>query len=44
MKRLCEDERFTQAKSYFLFKTLGELKHEVFENWELFDGEMASLF
>ena len=39
MKRLCEDERFKQAKSYFLFKTLDELKQEVFENWELFDGK-----
>ena len=44
MKRLCEDERFTQAKSYFLFKTIDELKQEVFENWELFDGEMVNLF
>lgn len=44
MKRLREDERFTQAKSYFLFKTMDELKQEVFENWELFDGEKVNLF
>ena len=44
MKRLCEDERFTQAKSYFLFKTLDELKHNVFEDWGLFNGEMVNLF
>lgn len=44
MKRLCEDERFNHAKSYFLFKTLDELKQEVFENWEVFDGEKVNLF
>ena len=45
MKRLLEDERFTEnAKPHFLFKTLDELKQEVFEDWELFDGEKTNLF
>lgn len=45
MKRLCMDERFTDdAKPHFLFKTLQELKLEVFEGWELFDGEKTNLF
>lgn len=45
IKRLMEDERFTEnAKPHFLFKTLDELKQEVFEDWELFDGEKTSLF
>lgn len=44
MKRLCEDERFVQAKSYFLFKTLEEIKQQVFEGWGLFDGEKVNLF
>ena len=40
-----EDERFTEnAKPHFLFKTLDELKQEVFEDWELFDGEKTNLF
>ncbi|MET3536743.1 hypothetical protein [Chryseobacterium limigenitum] len=45
MKRLLEDERFThEAKPHFLFKTLDELKREVFEDWELFDGTQVKLF
>lgn len=45
MKRLMDDERFTEkAKPHFLFKTLDELKQEVFEDWVLFDGEKSSLF
>ncbi|HCQ14361.1 MAG TPA: hypothetical protein DIU01_14070 [Flavobacterium sp.] len=44
IKRLFEDERFAFAKEYFLFKTLDELKENVFEGWELFDGEKIKLF
>lgn len=44
MKRLCEDERFTNAKEHFLFTTSEELKHNVFENRELFDGKKTNLF
>lgn len=44
MKRLRDDERFTQAKLYFLFKTLDELKENVFEGWELFNMEWKGLF
>lgn len=44
MKRLNVDERFAEAKFHFLFKSLEELKQEVFENWELFDGEKTSLY
>lgn len=44
MKRLQEDERFKKSKPYFLFKTLEELKANVFEGWRLFGGEKQSLF
>ncbi len=44
MKRLQEDERFKNSKSYFLFKTLEEVKENVFEEWWLFDGEKVRLF
>lgn len=44
MKRLCEDERFAFAKDYFLFKTLNEVKENLFEGWELFDGTVRTLF
>lgn len=43
-KRLFEDERFTFAKEYFLFKTLDEIKENVFEGWELFDGAETTMF
>ncbi|HBI00507.1 MAG TPA: hypothetical protein DDY18_02670 [Flavobacterium sp.] len=33
MKRLCEDERFAFVKEYFLFKTLGEVKDNVYDGW-----------
>lgn len=33
MKRLHEDSRFKNSKSYFLFKTLKEVKVNVFEEW-----------
>ncbi len=39
MKRLFEDERFVSAKEYFLFKSLEEMKENVFEGWWLFDRE-----
>ena len=44
IKRLFEDERFAFAKNYFLFKTLEQLKENVFEGWELTDGEKVKLF
>lgn len=44
IKRLNEDGRFAFAKDYFLFKTLDEVKENVFEEWELFDGEKVNLF
>lgn len=44
IKRLFEDERFAFAKEYFLFKTIDELKENVFEGWKLFDGEKMKLF
>jgi hypothetical protein len=44
IKRLFEDERFAFAKEYFLFKTLDEVKENVIEGWELFDGEKVKLF
>lgn len=44
MKRLCEDEHFAFAKEYFLFKTLDEVKENVFDGWWLFDGERTKLF
>ncbi len=31
MKRLCEDEHFAFAKEYFLFKTLDEVKENLFD-------------
>lgn len=44
MKRLYEDKRFVSAKDYFLFKSLEEIKENVFEGWWLFDGEKKELF
>lgn len=44
MKRLFGDERFASAKEYFLFKTLDEIKENVFEGWCLFDGTVVKLF
>lgn len=44
MKRLCEDEHFSFAKEYFLFKTLDEVKENMFEGWLLFDGIVVKLF
>ena len=44
MKRLQEDERFKKSKPYFLFKTLEEVKMNIFEGWRLFGGEMVGLF
>ena len=44
MKRLNEDTRFTEAKRHYLFKTIGEVRENVFDRWELFDGEKTSLF
>ncbi len=44
MKRLQEDEHFKKSKSYFLFKTLEQVKINIFEGWLLFGGEMVGLF
>lgn len=44
MKRLCEDERFAFVKEYFLFKTLDEVKGNVFEAWRLFDRTATTMF
>ncbi|MCQ4142572.1 hypothetical protein [Chryseobacterium sp. EO14] len=44
MKRLSEDEGFTGAKEFFLFKSLEELKNEEFFEWQLFDGTKTGLF
>ncbi len=44
MKKLEEDKRFADAKAYFLFKSLEEVKQNVVENWELFDGEKTELY
>jgi hypothetical protein len=44
MKRLHEDARFKKSKPYFLFKTLEEVKVNVFEGWWLFDGDKVGLF
>lgn len=44
MKRLNEDERFRDARAHFLFKSLEEVKENVFEGWWLFDGEKVNLF
>ena len=44
MKRLQEDERFKKSKPYFLFKTLEEVKIDVFKDWLLFGGEKVGLF
>lgn len=44
IKRLFEDERFAFAKEYFLFKTLDELKENVFEGWKLFDGTVTTIY
>ncbi len=44
MKRLQEDERFKKSKPYFLFKTLEEMKADIFEDWWLFGGEKVGLF
>ena len=44
MKRLNEDGRFSEAKHHFLFKTIHNVRENVFEEWELFDGEIVQLF
>lgn len=44
MKRLCEDERFAFAKEYFLFKTLDEIKENVYDGWWLMDGGKMTMF
>ena len=44
MKRLNEDARFSEAKLHFLFKTIQEVRKNVFEEWQLFDGELVTLF
>lgn len=44
MKRLLEDPNFKDAKAHFLFKSLEEVKINVFDGWELFDGEKVRLF
>lgn len=44
MKRLFEDERFVSAKEYFLFKTLDEVKENLFDGWWLFDGTATTMF
>lgn len=44
IKRLLEDERFTEAKSHFLFKSLDEIKQNAFEDWWLFDGKKKICF
>lgn len=44
MKRLCEDEHFAFAKEYFIFKTLDEVKENVFDGWWLIDGTTIKLF
>ncbi len=44
MKRLQENPRFKKSKPYFLFKTLEEVKVNIFEGWWLFGGENQSLF
>lgn len=43
MKRLNEDERFAFAKEYFLFKTLDEVKENVFDGWWLMDGTKITM-
>lgn len=43
-KRLYEDERFAFVKEYFLFKTLDEVKENLFEKWWLFDGTVTTMF
>ena len=44
MKRLNEDKCFTEARLHFLFKTIGEVRVNVFEGWMLFDGESINMF
>lgn len=44
MKRLFQDEHFAFAKEYFLFKALDEVKENVFDGWEFFDGKVVKLF
>lgn len=44
MKRLFGDDHFAFTKEYFLFKTLDEIKENVFEEWELFDGTVTTMF
>lgn len=44
IRRISEDERFVEARIYFLFKTIGKVRENVFEEWELFDGEKVGLF
>ena len=43
MKRLKEDERFKKSKPYFLFKTLEEMKTNIFDGWLLFGGGSVEL-
>lgn len=43
-KRLYEDERFAFTKEYFLFKTLDEIKENVFEGRCLFDRTATTMF
>ena len=44
IKKLFEDERFAFVKEYFLFKTLDEIKENVFEGWRLFDEQRVTIF
>ena len=44
MKRLFLDKNFAEAKSHFLFKSLEEVKQNVFEGWWLFDVNKVNLF
>lgn len=44
MKRLNEDERFREGRLHFLFKTVQEVRENVFDGRELFDGEKTKLF
>lgn len=44
MKRLQEDGCFKKSKPYFLFKTLEQVKSNVFEDWLLMGGEKENLF
>lgn len=41
--QLLKDSLFKLSKPYFLFKTLRDVKVDVFEGWRLFGGERLSL-